>query len=396
MFFSKKLIYADASASTPLIPQAKKRLVELLDIYANPGGIHESAIKAKEILESARKEIAECIGAHADEIVFTASGTEANNLALGGVLEGRNDVTAITLSTEHPSVLETLHAHTNTTTIELGVEKDGLVSLSKVEEAITEKVVLISVAFINSELGVIQDVRAIAKSIRAERKKRAQDKNQLPIYFHIDASQAPLWVRLTVDQLHPDLMTLDAQKCGGPKGVGLLYVRRGTPLRSQIRGGSQERGLRAGTENVPLIGSFACALSIAQKECEKNSARVAVLRDELLTKIKEKIEGVTVNGSLSYRVANNLNISIEGLVGEMAVIALSAKGIEASTRSACSSDDEDESHVLLAIGASKKQAQGALRFTFLPSVSTADITRIAETLLSVTKKYHGSFDAKLL
>ena len=396
MFFSKKLIYADASASTPIIPQAKKRLVELLDVYANPGGIHESAIKAKEILEEARKEIAGVIGAHADEIVFTASGTEANNLALSGVLEGRNDVVAITLATEHPSVLETLHAQTGAKTIELGVEQDGLVSLSKVEEAITERTVLISVALINSELGVIQDVRAIAKAIRTERKKREQNKSVLPIYFHIDASQAPLWIRLTVDQLHPDLMTLDAQKCGGPKGVGLLYVRRGVALHPQIRGGSQERGLRAGTENVPLIGSFACALSVAQKECEQNSVRVAPLRDDLLTKISEKIKGVTVNGSTESRVANNLNISIEGLVGEMAVIALSAKGIEVSTRSACSSGDEDESHVLLALGATKKQAQGALRFTFLPSVHSADIERIAETLVAVNEKYHGSFDASSL
>lgn len=396
MFFSKKLMYADAAASTPLIPQAKKRLVELLDVYANPGGIHESAIKAKEILESARKEVAEVIGAHADEIVFTSSGTEANNLALSGVLEGRTDVVAVTLATEHPSVLETLHAQKNIEVVELGVEHDGLVSLSKVEEAVTAKTVLISVALINSELGVIQDVRVIAKTIRAERRKRAQDKNPLPLYFHIDASQAPLWVRLTVDQLHPDLMTLDAQKCGGPKGVGLLYVRRGTSIHPQTRGGSQERGLRAGTENIPLIGSFACALLVAQDECEQNSVRVAPLRDELLTKIKEKVEGVTVNGSMSSRVANNLNISIEGLVGEMAVIALSAKGIEASTRSACSSDDEDESHVLLAIGASKKQAQGALRFTFLPSVTQSDIEHIAETLVAVNEKYHGSFDASSL
>ena len=396
MFFSKKLIYADSAASTPIIPQAKKRLVELLDVYANPGGIHESAIKAKEILESARKEIAGVIGAHADEIVFTSSGTEANNLALSGVLEGRNDVVAITLTTEHPSVLETLRAQRSAETVALEVEGSGLVTLQKLEEAITEKVVLISVVLINSELGVIQDVRAIAKVIRTERKKRAENKNPLPIYFHIDASQAPLWIRLAVDQLHPDLMTLDAQKCGGPKGVGLLYIRRGTPIHPQTWGGSQERGLRAGTENIPLIGSFACALSIAQSECEENSARVAPLRDALLSKIKEKIEGVTVNGSTESRVANNLNISIEGLVGEMAVIALSAKGIEVSTRSACSSDDEDESHVLLAIGATKKQAQGALRFTLLPSVSPADIERITETLVAVNEKYHGTFDATSL
>ncbi len=391
MFFSKKSVYADAAAAIPLIPEARKRLVELLDVYGNPGGLHKESVVAKEALESARKEIAGTIGAHADEIVFTASGTEANNLALEGVIdlyEGRK-IAVSTLSTEHPSVLETLKAYEgyDVKTSYVKVDGEGIASIGDIKESISDKTALVSVALINSELGVLQDVRGIAKVLRGVRKERIESRNTLPILFHIDASQAPLWMRLQVDQLHPDLMTLDAQKCGGPKGVGLLYVREGVELSSQIRGGDQERGLRAGTENVPLVGAFAVALSVAQKNCEENAARVRALRDLLLAEIQKKIPSVVVNGSVTSRVANNLNISIPGLLGEMAVIALSAKGVAASTRSACSTSDEDASHVLSAIGADSARAQSALRFTLLPTVTEADIERIAKALVEVYERY---------
>ena len=399
MFFKKRSVYADAAAATPLTDEAKTRLVELLDVYANPGGLHTEGVDAKNILKEARKEAASTIGAHADEIVFTASGTESNNLAIKGTLAsyGAQSPSVITLSSEHPSVLEALREseREGVAVSCVSVDGEGVVSLEVLESKLSEKTVLVSVALINSEIGVIQDVRAIAKLLRAERKKRETAGNKLPILFHIDGSQAPLWLKLKVDEMHPDLMTLDGQKCGGPKGVGLLYVRRGVVLRPQINGGGQEKGIRAGTENIPLIASFARALSIAQSNCEENTKRVGALRDELLQSIQKNISSVVVNGSMEHRVANNLNISIPGLLGEMAVIALSAKGVAASTRSACSTTDEDASHVLEAIGADAARAKAALRFTLLPTASSSDIAYISKTLGHVYERYGGSFDGTI-
>lgn len=397
MFFSKQTVYADAAAATPLTREAKRRLVELLDVFGNPGALHAYGVAAKGVLEAARKEAADAIGAHADEIVFTASGTESNNIAIAGILESFKNVpiSALTLSTEHPSVLEPLRAQEKrgVPVSYMNVDGEGLVSIQALKEAIDETVVLISVALINSEIGVMQDVRAIAKEIRTIRKARAASGNTLPLFLHIDASQAPLWVKLNVEQMHPDLMTLDAQKCGGPKGVGLLYIRRGVHPVPQVLGGGQEEGLRAGTENVPLIGSFARALSEAQKKAEISAAHVASLRNLLLKEIQAHLPQVVVNGSMEHRAPNNLNISIPGLLGDMAVIALSARGTAASTRSACSIDAADLSHVLVALGADIQRAQTALRFTLLPDVSKSDIQKIVDALVHVYAKYHTDFGA---
>lgn len=386
-FGTKRRVYADAAAATPLEPEVRARLLALLDIYGNPGALHREGAEAKRELDGARKEAAEAIGAHADEIIFTASGTEANNLAISGTFAAHGKGHAITLAVEHPSVLEPFAeaerqgAHVTV----LPVGEDGLVDIKAIVASITEDTLLVSVALINSETGVMQDMRAIAKAVRDARARRSEGGK--PLYLHIDASQAPYWVRLHTDALHADLMTLDAQKCGGPKGVGLLYVRRGTRVAPQMRGGGQEQGLRAGTENVPLAGAFARALMLAQKHCDANSTHVKALRNELLEALVRQVPGVRVNGSRDFRVPNNLNVSIPGLPGEMAVIALSERGVAASTRSACSEGDEEASHVLFALGLSKDLAQSALRFTLLPSATAADIRRIAEALVHVCMRY---------
>jgi cysteine desulfurase len=390
-FVGKTRVYADAAAATPLEPAVRARLVELLDIYGNPGALHDDGVAAKRALEAARTEAAGAIGAHTDEIVFTASGTEANNLAILGTFEAQSGAGhAVTLLTEHPSVLEPLRAaqKKGATVNYLPVTPDGLASPQTVAAAISNETVLISVALINSEIGVVQDIRAIAKAVREERTKRGAEGK--PLYLHVDASQAPYWMRLRTDALHADLLTLDAQKCGGPKGVGLLYIRRGTAVAPQMRGGSQERGLRAGTENVPLAGAFARALSLAQASSEENAARIALLRDDLLQQIRTRIPDARLSGSMESRVANNLNISIPGLMGEMAVIALSQKGVAASTRSACSETDEDASHVLTALGLSSADAQSTLRFTLLPTATPADISRIARAVGDVYARYKAA------
>lgn len=380
--FTQRRVYVDAAAATPLTPLARKRLMQLLDVYGNPGAIHAEGVAAAQQLAVGRQEIANALEAHPDEIVFTASGTEANNLALFGVMAEKSGH-AITTAIEHPSVLEPLRRMEGEGMVVtyLPVDEHGLLDLEALEESISEKTKLISISIINSEIGVLQDVRAIAKLVRAERKKRTLRQAQgNPIYFHIDASQAPLWIRLRVEALGCDLLTLDAQKIGGPKGIGLLYVKRGTNVSAHILGGGQEQGIRSGTENVALIGSFAAALSQAQAQCEENTKRIAPVRDYLLEQIQHILPAALANGSMEQRVANNLNVSIPGLMGERAIIALSAYGISASTRSACAAKDEDLSHVLLALGVGPVRAREAMRFTMLPTATKREMDRVVAGL----------------
>src|SRR3989338_5195698 len=267
MFWNKR-IYADAAAATPVSARSKRELVRLLSLYGNAGALHKEGEDAKKELEKARKSIADSIGAHADEIVFTASGTEANNLALHGLLRPMllvdGEVHAITCAIEHQSVLEPLRAleREGLYVTVLEVDKEGIVDPDALRVALNEETALVSIQLVNSEVGTIEPVRELVKEIR---------RNERKIYFHTDASQAPLWVDISVEKLGVDLITLDAQKVLGPKGVGALYVRRGTPVEPILRGGKQEQALRGGTENVPQAGAFAVALADAQIGVEERA-----------------------------------------------------------------------------------------------------------------------------
>lgn len=380
-------MYADAAAATPLSRRARAELLRVLPLYGNPGALHQEALAAKQELEAARKKIADAIGAHPDEIVFTASGTEANNLALLGALGPRlrmgEKLSALTSSIEHQSVLAPLQslAREGLEVVLVGVEQDGVMFPNAVSAALRPDTALVSVQLINSEVGAIQPVQAVAKELR-----RVIDRK---ILMHVDASQAPLWLDLKVERLGVDLMTLDAQKILGPKGIGALYIKRGTLVDPVVWGGGQEKGRRAGTENVPLAASFAAALHDAQKGVAKSVKKVAAVRDFLLEEIKKVLPEAVLHGPTSgeTRVANNLNISIPGLDGQMAVVALDAAGIAVSTRSACSTDDEEPSYVIEALGADKKTAGEAIRITLLPSVSYQDARRITQALLEIANRY---------
>ncbi len=363
---------------------------------------------AKRELEVARERVAQAIDAHMDEIIFTSGGTEANNMALGGSvasLVGKyGKIHAITLTIEHPSVLEPLRAmalegHIELT--ELAVESDGRVSLDELKKAIRSNTGLISIQLINSEVGTIQDIREIAKIVRHERRERIlparalraarpsptlASQDSLPLLLHTDASQAPLWLPLRMEALGVDYMTLDGQKIMGPKGVGALYVRRGAPLSPVVFGGGQEKGLRSGTENVPLIGSFAVALLDAQEEVEKRAAYVAHVRNFLMKEICMRIPTATFFGAEDeWRVANNCSVRVPGLLGDIAVLGLDAEGIAASTRSACSSDDEAPSHVIRGLGFSPQIAREAIRLTLLPTVTMGEAKHIARALYNVVQ-----------
>ncbi len=416
MQFFRRRVYADAAASTPLSYAASRELVRLLSVYGNPGGLHKEATDAKREVEAARASVADVLGAHPDEIVFTSGGTEGNALAISGILSAIIHESwqpeVITSSIEHPSVLEPLRILSKEEKIvlrELPVDATGRILLDDLKDSINENTVLISIQLINSEIGTIQDIREIAKVVRHVKHNRIAPARALraarpsptlassnpislppllPLCLHTDASQAPLWLQLKVEKLGVDLMTLDGQKIMGPKGVGALFVKRGSVLMPMLLGGGQEGGLRSGTENVPLIGSFAKALAEAQEGVEARVKMISFVRDFLFSEIKKLIPTAILNGAEGeWRAANNCNISIPGLPGDMATLALDAEGVAASTRSACSTGDETPSHVLQAIGLEPEIARCTLRLTLLPDASMTDARFIAHTLKKVVNLY---------
>ncbi|HVV14887.1 MAG TPA: cysteine desulfurase family protein [Candidatus Paceibacterota bacterium] len=388
----QKNIYADAAAATPVSGEVRRELVRLLGLFGNPGGLHAEANEAKRELDAARERTAAAIGAHADEIVFTSGGTEANNLAVFGALRRMlrvgEDVHAITSAIEHSSVLEPLRAleKEGLRLTELPVDMSGFVSHKDLREALEARTVFVSIQMVNSEVGTVQDIRELAKEIRHQRK--AREGVGAPLYFHTDAAQAPLWLPLNVEKLGVDLLTLDAQKMLGPKGAGLLYVRRGTRLEPHICGGGQERGLRSGTENVAMAGACALALLRAQEAAEARAEKISRVQDYLLESIQKLLPGVMLNGPKGEgRIANNINISLPNLNGDMAVVAMSAQGVAISTRSACDTDDEAPSHVLQGIGVLPERAKNTVRIALLPDATRRDARCIARTLFKVAARY---------
>jgi len=385
----KKRIYLDHAATTPI----GKRVLLVMqktakDIFGNPSSIHKEGVLAKRELESARKEIAETIGAQPDEVVFTGGGTESNNLAIFGTVPhwdiGCPNV--IVSAIEHPSVLECVWEleRRGAEVTYLPVGSDGVVSAKNIAGAIKENTVLISVMYANNEIGTIQPIAEIAKAIRL---KTVNLKLKTRPLFHTDACQATNYLDMNVARLGVDLMTFNASKIYGPKGVGALYVKRGIKLSPVMWGGGQEKGIRSGTENVAGIRGFAEAIKIAQKMKEKESVRLLKLRDHFIKDVLQKIPGAVLNGDSSRRLPNNVNFSFFGCDGEEIVIQLDARGIAASTGSACAniSHDGKVSHVLLAIGAGQDIARGGVRFTLGRETTKEDINRAVKALFGIIK-----------
>lgn len=392
MKFWAKRVYADAAASTPVSRAVQKESKRLEALYGNPGGLHDEAQAAKKELDNARSRTAGAIGAHADEIFFTSGGTESNNLAIFGTLRAllheHGELNAVTTPVEHPSVLEPLQAleREGLYITYLPVTKEGVVEPKDLREALNGQTVFVSVQMVNSEIGTVQNIREIAKEIRHIKRSRTE----VPLYFHTDASQAPLWLPLNVEKLGVDMLTLDAQKMLGPKSSGALYVRRGTQLEPLMFGGGQEQGLRSGTENVVLAGALARALSDAQAGAVACAARVAEVRDYLWSEVKKLFPDAVLYGALgAKRVANNLCFSLPGLSGQMAVVALNTHGVAAATRSACSTGEEAPSHVLKALEVSDTAAREALRVTFLPTATNNDAQSVVAALAKVAKRYRN-------
>ncbi len=388
----KKKIYLDYAATTPTDPRVVETMLPYFTkSFGNPSSIHSFGQEAKKAIEEARDKVANLIGAKSEEIVFTSGGTEADNFALKGVAfanEKRGNH-IVTTAIEHHAVIEAckfLEKRGFKVTY-LPVDGDGLLNPADVKKAITDKTILISVMHANNEIGTIEPIEEIAKIIQEENDRRQAISNKQSlllrskrIYFHSDAVQTTGYLPLDVDKLNVDLLSISSHKLCGPKGVGALYIRKGTRIISFMNGGEQERKRRASTENVPGIVGFGRACEIVKDGMDEEAKRLTSLRDRLIEGILERIEAVRLNGHPARRLPNNVNVSIEFIEGESMLLNLDLAGVAASTGSACSSSALEASHVLLAIGLSPEIAHGSLRFTLGRGTNEEDINYVLETL----------------
>jgi len=375
-----KRIYLDNAATTPMDAEVLKAMLPFLsDSFGNPSSIHSFGQETRAAVEESRDKIASLISARSEEIVFTGGGTEADNFAIKGAAfanEGKGDH-IITTSIEHHAVMESCkfleRRGFRITYLPVGI--DGLVDPQDVKKAITDRTILISVMHANNEVGTIEPLAEIGKIAREE-----------GIYFHTDAVQTVGHIPVNVDELGIDLLAMSAHKLCGPKGVGALYIRKGTKLIPFIHGGEQERRRRAGTENVPAIVGFGKAAEIAQREMDGVAEHLIRLRGKLLQGMTERIEHIHLNGHPTQRLPNNVNVSIEFVEGESMLLNLDLEGIAASTGSACSSSSLEPSYVLLAMGFPQELAHGSLRFSMGRETTEEDIDRVLEVLPRIIAK----------
>lgn len=386
---SKKRVFLDYASATLIRPEVREVMRLYEDVhFANPSALYKEARLAKEHLVHARKEVASALNTTASQIVFTSGGTESNNIALLGVVKkaqenGISRPHVISVVTEHPAVREVLSAieHEGGEVTLLKPKEDGLITKEQVLGVLKDNTVLVSVMYVNNEIGVVQPIKEIVEKIR-EKRKEIRDKNgknhRYP-YVHTDACQAPLWYGLDVSTLGVDLLSLDGLKIGGPRGVGCLYVKGSTDISPVIHGGGQEGGLRSGTENVASIIGFAKALTLAKKERKEMGERISKLRDVLREKIQTAFLDVVVNGSLVHRVPNNINICFPGVDAEYLTVALDTYGVCVSYSSSCRTLKEDStSYVVEALHPECKGS--SIRFTLGRETTPADIDFAVEAL----------------
>ena len=375
-----KRIYLDYAATTPTHPEVVQAMLPYFtDAFGNPSSIYSYGQEARGVVEAAREKVARLIGAQEEEITFTSGGTEADNFAIKGTAlanENRGNH-IITSAIEHHAVMETCRflKRRGFDVTYLPVNEYGSVDPDSVREAITARTTLISIMHANNEMGTIQPIAEISKIAR-----------EAGIYFHTDAVQTAGHLPVSVNRLGAELLSISAHKLYGPKGVGALYIRKGTRLTTFLHGGEQERGRRASTENVPGIVGFGVAAELAGSEMGEEAERLSHLRDRLTRGLLEGIAHTHLNGHPIHRLPNNVNISVDFVEGEAMLLNLDLEGICASTGSACSSSSPEPSHVLLALGLSHEQAHGSLRFSLGRETTGPDIDKVLDVLPPVVTK----------
>lgn len=373
------MVYLDYAATTPVCEKARLAMEPFLTgRFGNPSSMYKEGVAEKVALRKASETIANSIGALFEEILFTSGGTESDNLAIRGFLKAKNISGGhiITSAVEHPAVFETMKAleKENFRVTYLPVSKDGSVSLDDLKNAMCDDTVLVSVMMVNNETGVIMPIRKIGEYL-----------SQRNIMFHVDAVQAVGHMPIDVKDLHVDLLSASSHKFGGPKGVGFLYVKKGTKLSPILYGGEQQHGLRPGTENTAGIAGMSAALSYAYEHPEQ-AVKIAKLRDYFETQVLEKIENTWVNGINSERMFAHSNITFQGVEGEALLIMLDQEGICASTGSACTMINGKPSRTLLAMGLSEEDTRGSVRFS-LGSFTTKEEIDFTVSVLQKRVKY---------
>ena len=373
-------IYLDYAATTPTDPLVLKEMQPyFFDKFGNPSSIHSFGQEAKKAIEDAREKVAAFLGAQPQEIVFTSGGTESNNFAIQGLAcamqKKGNHI--ITTAIEHHAIIEPCKFLESRGFKVTFVEPDkyGLINPQDIKKAITEKAILISVMHANNEIGTIQPIAEIGKIAREN-----------GIYFHTDAVQTVGHIPVKVDDLNVDLLSLSAHKFYGPKGIGALYIRKGTRIERFLHGGDQERNRRASTYNTPGIVGLGKAVELCEEKMKQEMETQSKLRDRLIKTIQEKIPHTYLNGHPTSRLPNNVNISIEYIEGESIILNLDIEGIAVSTGSACTSSSLEPSHVLLAIGQPAELAHGSLRLTLGRYTKESDIDYLLEVLPKIVQK----------
>ena len=375
-------IYLDNAAATLIALEVQVEMARAMKLAGNPSSFNDTGREALWELKKARLAVARFLGAHPEEIVFTSSGSEANNLAIQGIARNfkLKKPHVITTKIEHPSVLEPFRKleRMGFAASYLSVNGEGLVDPEELRKNLRPETVLVSVMYANNEIGTIEPIAKIGKIIKGLRGG--------PL-FHVDACQAAGYLNMNVNNLGADLLSFNGSKINGPRGVGVLYVRRGTRIEPLILGGGQERGLRAGTENLPAILGLAKAISLIKKE---ESEKTTKLRDYFIDKLEKFLPDIKINGALGpERLPNNVNISVPDIDSENLLLELDKYGISAGSGSACTARSVEPSHVLKAIGVEKKYLDGALRFSLGRETKKAYIdyvTRVLPKIVSDLRK----------
>ncbi|MBM3247886.1 MAG: cysteine desulfurase [Candidatus Omnitrophica bacterium] len=385
---AKRQVYMDHNATTPLHPEVKKVMIKALEDFGNPSSLHAFGRHTRKLVEEARENVATFLGAKAEEIIFVGSGTEANNTVLSIFacpskkcnFHGKAAAEIVTTSIEHPCILEAAKCLEDRgfKVLYLSVDRYGKVNIEQLKDMMKDNVGLVSVMMANNEIGTIQDVKTIADIVHKK-----------GVLFHTDAVQAVGKIPINVRDLDVDFLTLSAHKIYGPKGIGALYIKKGIPFCPLIRGGHQEQGRRAGTENTLGIIGLGEAVQMREKEMKEEEKRLLKFKAVLRKGIEDNIKDISFNGHPTDCLASTLNVSFEGAEGEAILLYLDLEGIAVSTGSACASGSLDPSHVLLATGISAERAHGSIRFSMGRENTMQDVEYVIDKLPEVIRRIRG-------